>query len=212
MSRQGGALPAVDEICVWSVALHRAARETVALTAAERRVAGSIRSGRARTRYVAGRTLLRRRLGGMLGRDPIAVEIVYGPDEKPALADQTLSFNVSHADDQILIAISRPRRLGVDVERIRPDFDFHAVSEELLESADRDAIAHAAAREGVRAFFRYWTRYEALVKARGEGLLVPLRGLAEIAAGFEVRELDIASGYVAAVAADGNPWRVVRRG
>lgn len=212
MSRRGRPLPGVDEICVWSVALHRAVREPVALTAAERRVAGSIRSGRARARYVAGRTLLRRRLGRMLGRDPLAVEIVHGPDEKPVLADPVLSFNVSHAGNQILIAVSRPRRLGVDVERIRPDFDLHAVSEELLESADRDAIARAVAREGVRAFFRYWTRYEALVKARGDGLVVPLRGLAEVAAGFEVRELDVTSGYVAAVAADGNPWRVVRCG
>jgi 4'-phosphopantetheinyl transferase len=212
MSRRGGTLPGVDEICVWSVALHRAAREPVTLTAAECRIAGSIRSGRARARYVAGRTLLRRRLGWMLGRDPIAVEIVYGPDEKPVLADPVVSFNVSHAGDQILIAVSRSRRLGVDVERIRRDFDLHAVSEELLARADREAIARAAAREGVRAFFRYWTRYEALVKARGDGLVVPLRGLAEVAAGFEVRELDVTRGYVAAVAADGNPWRVVRCG
>ena len=140
------------------------------------------------------------------------MDIVDGPDGKPALADPVLSFNISHAGEWLLIAISRPRRLGVDVEQIRPDRDVRAVTEELLDAADRDAVTRAAGQEGVRAFFRHWTRYEALVKARGDGLVVPLRGLAEVAAGFEVRELDVTRGYVAAVAADGNPWRVVRCG
>ena len=202
-------MPGPDEICVWSVALHRAAREPRALTGEERRVAGSITPARARARYVAGRTLLRRRLGRLLGRDPLAVELVEGPDEKPSLAEPVLSFNVSHAGDQILIAISRPRRLGVDVEQVRPNFDPSAVTEQLLDAADRDAVTRAAAREGVGAFFRYWTRYEALVKARGDGLVLPLRGFAEVAEGLDVRDLDVATGYVAAVAADGGPWRVV---
>ena len=203
-------LPLLDEVCVWQVSLRRAAGEPPALTGAEHRIARSIRGAHARARYVAGRTLLRRRLGRLLGRDPRALAIVEGPDGKPVLAEPVLSFNVSHAGDLILVAVSRPRRLGVDVERIRPGFDLEAVTEELLGPADRDAVARAVAREGVRAFFRFWTRYEALVKARGNGLVLPLRGLADVAAGFDVQELDVRKGYVAAVAADGRPWRVVR--
>jgi hypothetical protein len=34
--------------------------------------------------------------------------------------------------------------------------------------------------------------------------------VAEVAAGFDVRELDVTTGYVGALAADGNPWRIVR--
>jgi 4'-phosphopantetheinyl transferase len=203
-------MPTRDEIHVWVISWRHAAHAPLMLTAAEHGVAGSIVSRRARERYVAGRTLLRRHLGRMLGRDPLAVRIVDGPDGKPALAEPVLSFNVSHAGDLIAIAVSRPRRLGVDVERIRPDFDARAVTEELFDAADRDAIARATAREGARAFFRYWTRYEALVKARGDGLVVPLRGFAEVAAGFDVRELDVATGYAGAVAADGGPWRIVQ--
>jgi phosphopantetheinyl transferase len=71
-------------------------------------------------------------------------------------------------------------------------------------------VTDAVAREGLEAFFRYWTRYEALVKARGDGLVLPLRDLAEVVAGFDVHQLDVATGYVAAVAADGGPWHVVR--
>ena len=205
-------LPAPDEIHVWLASLHPGARELPALTHAEQDVADSIGSRGARARYVTGRTLLRRQLGRMLGRDPLDVPIVEDPDGKPALAEPVLSFNVSHAGDLIAIAVSRPRRLGVDIERIRPDFDPGVVTESLFDTADRDAIACAMARDGARAFFRYWTRYEALVKARGDGLTVPLRGFAEVAAGFEVRDLDATADYAAAVAADGGPWRVVRRG
>jgi phosphopantetheinyl transferase len=204
------ALPASDEIRVWQVTLDRARREPDALTDAERRVANSFDNARARARYVAGRTLVRRRLAGLLGCDPLAVDIVDGPDGKPALAESVLSFNISHAGEWLLIAISRPRRLGVDVEQIRPGRDVSAVTEEMLAAADRDAVTRAARQEGVRAFFRYWTRYEALVKARGDGLVVPLRALAEVAAGLDVQDIDVATGYVAAVAADRGPWRVVR--
>jgi 4'-phosphopantetheinyl transferase len=203
-------MPARDEIRVWEVAVHRAAREPFALTETERRVAAGIQGARAGVRYVAGRTFLRHRLGRLLGCDPLSVELVTGPDGKPALAEPVLSFNVSHAGDLVLIAVSRPRRLGVDVEQIRPDLDVGAVTEELLGPADRRAVTDAVAREGIEAFFRYWTRYEALVKARGDGLVLPLRDLAEVVAGFDVHQLDVATGYVAAVAADGGPWRVVR--
>ena len=202
--------PAPDEIHVWQVTLDRAGREPVSLTDAERRVAGSFESARARAHYVAGRTLLRRRLGRLLGCEPLAVDIVDGPDGKPALAELVLSFNISHAGELLLIAISCPRRLGVDVEQIRPGRDVRAVTEEVLGAADRHAVTRAAGQEGVRAFFRYWTRYEAVVKARGDGLVVPLRGLADVAAGFDVHDLDVATGYVAAVAADRRPWHVVR--
>ena len=207
--RDWSAMPGSDEVCVWQVTLDRAGAEPGSLTDAECRVACSIQGTRARARYVAGRTLLRGRLGRLLGRDPLAVELVDGPDGKPALAEALLSFNVSHAGDLVLIAISGPRRLGVDVEQIRPGFDLGAAIEELLGPADRDAVTHAVAREGVGAFFRYWTRYEALVKARGDGLVLPLRELAELAPGFDVHELDVATGYVATVAADGRPWHVV---
>jgi phosphopantetheinyl transferase len=93
----------------------------------------------------------------------------------------------------------------VDVEEIRPERDVRAVTEEMLDPADRDAI------RGDEAFFRYWTRYEAVVKARGDGLVVPLPPLAKVAAGLDVQDLDVTTGYVAAVAADRGPWHVVRR-
>ncbi len=199
-------MPAPDEIRVCQVSLQEAAREPLSLTDAERRIADGIESARARARYVAGRALLRRRLGRLLGCDPLSVRIVCGPDGKPALAEPALSFNVSHAGDLVVIAVSRPRRLGADVEQIRPGLEIRAVIEEVLGAADREAVSRAVVREGARGFFRYWTRYEAVVKARGDGLRLPLPALTELTAGFDIRELDVPLGYAGAVAADGGPW------
>ena len=206
----GSQMPGRDEIWVWQVPLRRAARELLALTDAERRVAAGFVSAGARARFIAGRTLLREYLGRLLGCDPLAVDLVDGADGKPALEEPVLSFNVSHAGDLVLIAVSGPRRLGVDVEEIRPGLDVRAVTEEVLGAADREAVTRAVEREGVRAFFRYWTQYEAVVKARGDGLRLPLTDLTQVAAGFDIRELDVPMGYVGAVAADGGPWEAVR--
>jgi 4'-phosphopantetheinyl transferase len=77
-----------------------------------------------------------------------------------------------------------------------------------------------------QAFFRCWTRKEAYVKARGEGLSLPLDqfdlslapGESEAVRGtqgdpsetsrWSVQELTAAPGYVAALAVDGHGWRL----
>jgi 4'-phosphopantetheinyl transferase len=207
--RHHAGVPGRDEIWVWQIPLRRVAGEPLALTDGERRVAADFVSAAARDRFIASRTLMRECLGRLLGRDPRAVDLVDSPDGKPALAEPVLSFNVAHAGALVLIAVSRPRRLGVDVEQIRPGVDVRAITEEALGAADRETVTRAVEREGVRAFFRYWTRYEAVVKARGDGLCLPLPDLPQVAAGFAIRELDVPPGYVGAVAADEGPWEIV---
>jgi 4'-phosphopantetheinyl transferase len=202
-------MPGPDEIWVWQMSRRRVAGAPLALTPAERQVAAGFVSAPARERFIAGRTLLRERLGWVLGCDPLAVDLVEGPHGQPALREPVFAFNLSHAGDLVLIAVSRPRRLGVDVERIRPGVDVGAIITHALGAADREGVTRAAAREGTLAFFRYWTRYEAVVKARGDGLGLPLADLAQVAAGFDIRELDVPVGYVGAVAADGGPWEIV---
>jgi len=87
--------------------------------------------------------------------------------------------------------------------------DVRVIVEEVLGPADRAAVKRAVEREGERAFFRYWTRYEAAVKARGDGWRLPLQEVRDVAAGFDIHERDVPMGYGGAVAAGRPSFSVV---
>ena len=120
-----------------------------------------------------------------------------------------VSFNVSHSGTLGVIALAEgDRRIGVDVEQVRADTDVRALARRFFHPDEAAAIA------GRRdAFFRCWTRKEAVVKALGRGLSHPLDsfavdvdadGPAEVAGvgGLLVRSLETPPGYVAALASD----------
>ena len=108
-----------------------------------------------------------------------------------------MRFNLSHSGDVTLIAVARDSEVGVDVERIRPVIEMHAIARRWL---GRDDIADE------QEFFRVWTRHEAMVKALGVGL----SGTAEAFTGM-VAEIDAGAGYAAAVAVMAADCRVIVR-
>jgi 4'-phosphopantetheinyl transferase len=123
-----------------------------------------------RDRFVMCRAWLRARLGEHLGRDPRAVRFEYGPAGKPALAGVGARFNVSHSDRYALLALAEHGEVGVDIERIRPMRDMEQVAERVFSAAERAALDRVPAERRVDAFFAGWTRKEAYIKARGEGI------------------------------------------
>ena len=121
-----------------------------------------------------------------------------------------VSFSVSHSGGLGLIAMAgADRRIGVDVERSRRQLDFRALAERFFHP---DEVAAIGSRRD--AFFRCWTRKEAVVKALGLGLQHPLKSFrVDVDAagpqpvhgvdGLWVTGLQIDAGYVAALAGDG---------
>ena len=79
---------------------------------------------RDRSRFIAGRSILRTILSRYLPLAPGQIEFCYGPHGKPALSgacgDQSLCFNLSHSADMALYAVTRDRQIGVDIEQVRP--------------------------------------------------------------------------------------------
>lgn len=70
-----------------------------------------------------------------------------------------------------MIAVSRERRVGVDIEEAaRAGFDWRELAAPVLSEGDRRALD--ALPEGVRvgAFFDCWTAKEAVLKAHGAGI------------------------------------------
>jgi 4'-phosphopantetheinyl transferase len=133
-----------------------------------------------RRRFVACRAWLRTLLGERLGRPAASLRFDYGPVGKPSLAGgEALRFNVSHSDRYALVGMADDVEIGVDVERLRPLSDLDALAERVFSAAERAALARVPADRKIEAFFAGWTRKEAYIKARGEG--IGLLGAIEVA-------------------------------
>lgn len=132
---------------------------------------------RHRFRYVRARAALRALLGRHLQVPPGDVALRAAPGGKPYLADtgSSLYFNVSHSGDLALIALTMGGEIGVDIEAVRaPADDWVALARRYFAAEEVAALEHYPAPERVQAFFRCWTRKEAVVKLLGDGLRMPL--------------------------------------
>jgi 4'-phosphopantetheinyl transferase len=132
------------------------------------------RFDRDRHRYVVGRGLLRTLLARYLGRDPEALRFRYGRERKPALVGEELRFNLAHAEGTVLYAFSSAFEVGVDVELLHDDVAGKGVAERFFSAQEAAALRALPERDRARAFLACWTRKEAFLKARGDGLTVPL--------------------------------------
>jgi 4'-phosphopantetheinyl transferase len=169
-----------EEVHLWVIDLAAVAmgkaRWQQLLSPEERNRAGRFHSSRDRQYFTATRALLRTVLGGYLSCDPHALSFLYTDQKKPYLGPGcgTIEFNVSHSGSCALLAFSRGRAVGVDVEAIRSDFDHEALARRFFSPRERDELGAIPPSEKCNAFFRCWTRKEAYLKAHGAGLTLPL--------------------------------------
>ena len=215
----------VNEVHVWRAALDLEAtvlgRLEATLTADERSLAKRFHFSKDRKRFVATRAVLREILARYLGREPGWLRFAGGSDGKPFLLSGSrpheLRFNLAHAEDLALYVFAWQREVGIDVERINSDFEGHQIAELFFSRQESYALRALPASLQVEAFFNCWTRKEAYVKARGEGLLATLSGFdvslspgepAQLLSGGDGRwslyTLTPGPGYAAAVVVEGN--------
>lgn len=125
-------------------------------------------------RYRVGRATLRCALGAWTGQPPGSLVFELGPQGKPALPGGP-AFNVSHAAGRLLLAIAPQGRLGVDIELLHPVEDLEAIARHNFADDEREAVLATPTADRDRAFLEIWTRKEALIKALGGGLSIPLQ-------------------------------------
>jgi 4'-phosphopantetheinyl transferase len=134
-----------------------------------------------RRQFVITRGALRLLLARRLGRPAQALAFATGRHGKPfAVVDgvpSKVEFNVSHSAGRGLIAIGRGP-VGVDIEFLGREADFHLVAKGVLTAAEQAALRLTAGAERARLFYRLWTQKEALIKATGFGFARPPRGFA----------------------------------
>ncbi len=168
---------AIGAVRVWVTSLDqladRAGDFRSVLAGDERARADRFYFERDRRRFVVCRGVLRMLLSDELDVDPGRIEFSYGPYGKPSIASprgRDVKFNVSHSDGLALFAVTAAAEVGIDLERVRPLDDLQQVAESVFSARERAELASLPASDRTEGFFIRWTRKEAFVKARGDGL------------------------------------------
>ena len=134
---------------------------------------------RDRQRWIVARAILRQILAGYLECNPCDVSFSYGAFGKPALAgpfvNSKVRFNLAHSGSGALFAVTYGRKVGVDLELIRPLSDARSLAQECFSANENTAWMSLPEPGKLRAFFDCWTRKEAYLKATGKGLSLSLQ-------------------------------------
>jgi 4'-phosphopantetheinyl transferase len=171
----------LDGIDVWSIRLDRpddeVARLAGSLAPDERARAERFVFPRDRRRFRVARAALRAILASYLDLAPSALAFDYGPRGKPRLVGAAgLDFNLAHSHELALCAVTPGQPVGVDLEWLRPMADLLPLARTAFSAGEVAALLALPEAERLAAFFRGWTRKEAYIKARGDGLALPLDG------------------------------------
>lgn len=174
--------PALDaeSAHVWRVRLDPPGVDAEALellSDAERERARRFFQEHHRRRFVAAHAGLRRILAGYLARPARDLRFAVGPHGKPSLVESAasgrmLEFNLSHSADLAVIAVAWERPVGVDLERWKREMNHLELAERFFSPGERASLRALAERPDdlVHGFFAAWSRKEAYLKARGEGV------------------------------------------
>jgi 4'-phosphopantetheinyl transferase len=128
--------------------------------------------------FIAGRAVLRNILSHYINRRPQDIRFCYTAYGKPEIDgdDGTFRFNMSHSHDTALVAVTLNRRVGVDLEYAgrAPAVDRMRLARRFFSEREyRELVALPESKQS-SGFLACWTRKEAFVKARGEGMFALL--------------------------------------
>jgi 4'-phosphopantetheinyl transferase len=224
----------LGEIHVWRVSLAQtesclqSLQQT--LSTDERTKADRFVFPKDRSQFIVSRGALRAILSRYLNISSHILRFDYNPYGKPSLivtqGGNTLRFNLSHSRGMALIAITKNRDIGVDIEGINQNFSCLEIAKKFFSPLENSVLRSLPEHLQATAFFTCWTRKEAYIKAVGKGLCIPLNqfdvSLApgepaallnveenpEEASKWSLIELFPSSDMVAAVAVAGDCWKL----
>ena len=223
-------LPA-DEVHVWLAKLddYPADSFKVMLAADELARAARFHFDRDRNHFIVARALLRKLLAAYLDIGAGELQISYAEKGKPSLEKSgrgSLKFNVAHSHGLGIYAFSWDREVGIDLEFIREDLADEKIAERFFSQSEISSLRGLPADLRKQGFFDCWTRKEAYIKARGDGLSMPLDEFdvslrpGEAAAllrnhkdpvevtRWSMQSVAVPAGFVGALVAQGQDWRL----
>lgn len=100
-------------------------------------------------------------------------EIDLSPNNKPYLKGHNIYFNISHSE-KLAVCIMADFPVGIDAEFINEKINYMDFQSQLT-VREFNEIHHADHK--IKCLLKYWTKKEAIIKADGRGLQIPLQSL-----------------------------------
>ncbi|MCW2566401.1 MAG: 4-phosphopantetheinyl transferase [Mycobacterium sp.] len=228
--------PPVPTLTAGDVQVWWARRETVAdwhhdlLDPAERERQEALHRQDDRDSFVVGCALLRQVAAGHLRIAPDAVRVHRGCADCGRPHGKTrvdgLHLSLSHSGQWVVVAVSRTLELGIDIEHRSSMQDADSVARLVLSAAEYGVYLRTPEQARARLLLNYWVGKEAVLKATGDGLRVPLQELTladpsgsprvvawvrrpELAARITLHKVGRERRHAACLAVIGRPARVV---
>jgi 4'-phosphopantetheinyl transferase len=168
-----------NDIHVWPIDLHLAPTQIMQqrklLSSDELERVQRLHDANHQRRFIVARSFLRIILSSYLDTPPEEIVFAYTEHNKVFLADTTsaIQFNLSHSADKAVIAINKHFPIGIDIEKIQAK-SFLAIAKRFFSPEEYAELSQLPDNEASSAFFCLWSRKEAVVKAVGKGLSIPL--------------------------------------
>jgi 4'-phosphopantetheinyl transferase len=128
--------------------------------------------------YIVRHGILRLLLSAYMNCAAREVEIRSDFRGKPYIVDSAdegaLQFSMSHSAGWTVFAFGRSGGIGVDIEQISAFPELREVAYSNFTPSEIKELDSALGKNRIETFFKIWTRKEAVLKAGGEGLLLPL--------------------------------------
>ncbi len=141
----------------------------------ERATAERFKFTEIRERYIICHGLLRQLLAERVNQSPAELKLEKAEFGKPFLPDYPeLSFNMSHSGDILAIAISTHCQLGIDVECYKSRNTWEGMVKKCFSHEESEYWYRQAIKERGHAFYQFWVKKEAFVKAVGKGITLGL--------------------------------------
>lgn len=155
------------------------------LSPAEQSRADAITHRETRSMYIFSKCLVRERLSEFTHIEPQAVVFMTNPHDKPYLArlssqpsttssGSTVFFNISHSKRKLAMAFSRQCEVGIDIQYHNSRCNARELATRFFAPPEIDFLDHCPNTDLLQHFYHIWARKEAVIKAVGKGLQLPL--------------------------------------
>ena len=126
-----------------------------------------------RNQFIVRRAILRHILGRYTAQSPETLQFQIGAYGKLALAVSPFHFNVSHSQEMVAVAVALST-VGIDIEAIQPLTNMALIAHDHFSPDEQATLFQLPPDEQLSAFYRCWTRKEAIIKADGRGIAISL--------------------------------------